>query len=740
MNFRTLFRCSAALAVVLPVAPQVYAQDNISASETASGYGGITDIIVTAQKRDQSLQDVGVSVTALGSEALATMGTSNITAIAMQVPGLQFNQYNSTVTVFNIRGVSQNDFADHLEAPVAVYADEAYVAATGAVAGMMYDLDHVEILRGPQGTLFGRNATGGLIHLISKKPTDVLDGFLRASYGSFDTFNAEGGIGGPLAEGLRGRLSFAANRSDGYVENLTGRDPKRQNNYALRAQIEADVGNRGEFYLKVHGIRNIHEGGGTTYYTPAMPDADGLGTPRGRTEDFAGAPCTGGCDLFGYQRPADLGYYQNSTDFNPEFNRTVYGGTARYTHDLDFATLTLLTDYLHLKKRYQEDSDVSPLPSMTYSIRQNLDQFSQEVRLSNNGDRLNWVAGLYYLNIKSKDYINLDFIAFGSDNEAPYSVKTNSYAAFGQVEYKFTDTLTGIVGARYTTDRKRFTYELIENGVSLFEFNPTLNPDLARRRFNNLTGKIGLDYKPDRDTLLYVSVNRGAKSGNWASPSAMPVVPEQLPHGQERLTNYEGGFKLTLLDRHMRLNGAIFYYDYKNYQAFSFINQIQSITNRDAWVKGAELEVQTVPFRGMNINLGASMLDTKVKNLSLPSGRIADRRLPQAPKLSINGLVRYSFDTSIGTVGLQVDGKYDSGSYFSVVNAPLDWEGKRFVGNARIDLATVDSGIELAFFVQNMFDKKYRVFHLDLSGLGLSQGVVAAPRSVGFSITKRFGG
>lgn len=157
------------------------------------------------------------------------------------MPSLQFNQYSPSVTIFNIRGVSQNGFTDHLESPVAVYTDEVYVSSTGGVAGQMYDLERVEVLRGPQGTLFGRNATGGLIHLISKAPTRAFEGFVRASYGRFNSVSTEGGFGGPITDDIRARLSFATNYSDGYVRNLGGRDNKRENNYAMRLQVLGDL-------------------------------------------------------------------------------------------------------------------------------------------------------------------------------------------------------------------------------------------------------------------------------------------------------------------------------------------------------------------------------------------------------------------------------------------------------------------------------------------------------------------
>src|SRR5499425_968772 len=177
-----------ALAVVTVVGLGV---SGLSAAQESDSGDKLAEIVVTAQKREQNLQEVGTSLTAFDANSLAQLGLKDVTSVTSQVPGLQFNQYGATVTIYNLRGVSQNDFSDHQEAPVAVYSDDAYIASTGALAGSMYDLQRVEVLRGPQGTLFGRNATGGLIQYVSAAPTDHPDGYLQITGGNFGTINSE---------------------------------------------------------------------------------------------------------------------------------------------------------------------------------------------------------------------------------------------------------------------------------------------------------------------------------------------------------------------------------------------------------------------------------------------------------------------------------------------------------------------------------------------------------------------
>ena len=218
--------------------------------ENEPGSDKLAEIVVTAQKREQNLQDVGTSVTAFDANSLQHLGLKDVTSVTGQVPGLQFNQFGATVTIYNLRGVSQNDFSDHQEAPVAVYADDAYIASTGALAGSLFDMQRVEVLRGPQGTLFGRNATGGLIQYISNQPTDTLDGYIDVSGGNLEHIDTEGAIGGPLTDTLSGRAAFATNHHEGYITNSLGGRINDQRQYAARLQLKWKLAENGEIRLK----------------------------------------------------------------------------------------------------------------------------------------------------------------------------------------------------------------------------------------------------------------------------------------------------------------------------------------------------------------------------------------------------------------------------------------------------------------------------------------------------------
>lgn len=720
-----------AMAALLPAVAA--AQTAIAVEEAPSD--GLGEIVVTAQKREQNIQQVSLAISALGREALADLGRQDMAALATKLPSLQVLAFSPTLTVFNIRGVSQNDFADTQEAPIAFYNDEVYVSALGAIAGQTYDLERVEMLRGPQGTLFGRNATGGLVQIVSAKPTRTLAGFLTVTGGSYGQLATEGAISGPLSDALRARLSFTTEHRGGYIKNSVGKDIGNARFYAGRFQLAGDVGAGGSFNLKIQGMRNDNERNGGLYsHRTAVANADGLGEYVGRNDNpFATCP---GCDVFGYVQ-AGTNPFRVAFNGPNNFSRTYWSATLRYEQDLGAATLTSISDYQYLRKRYGEDADMSPASIFRYPTAQNLDQYSQELRLSGNSDTLNWVLGGYAIKIVSKNDYNTDLSAIGLDEVYGGRLETVSFAGFGQVEYSFSDQLSLVGGLRYSADRKTVDFTHSENGTVDFTFNRASVGKLARQKFDDYSGKVGVNFKPDEDTLIYASVNRGIKGGGFGTPAFNPGDLTTIPFKEEVLTDYEAGVKLTL-GRSTHLNLAAFYYDYQDYQAFELVNIALAVRNKDATIKGAELEFNTRPADGLYLSAFATYLDSKVKDVVLPSGRITDTRMPQAPKLSVGGLVRYEIALGDDSLALQTDWKYDGAQYFSTFNAPVDRQAGRIVGNARATYAFADRRWEIAAFVTNLTDKEYKLYNLDLSGpFGFTQQTYARPRWFGASVTRR---
>ncbi len=720
-----------------------FASSAVSAEQPSEGIGQLQEIIVTAQKREQNLQDVGTSITAFNAEALSKLGFSSVTDIAMQVPGMQFNQFSPDLTVFNIRGVAQNDFSDHEEGPVAVYSDEAYVSSLGAIAGSMFDLERVEVLRGPQGTLFGRNATGGLIQYVSQKPTDEPSQFVSVTAGSFGELDTEGYVNGPLSNAVDARFSFATDYHGNIVQNRIGEGSEDLKQYAARLQFLFKLNDDAQLLVKLHGVTNPTLTGTGYTWSPAFPNPQtGLGATVPPNVNLWGT-CPG-CDVGGYKNTG--GPFNQAFNYPQYFDRTVYGSTVRLDWQLGHGmALTSVTDFLHLDKGYGEDSDVSPNPTLNYNTWQSFHQFSEELRVSGQAGSVKWVTGLFFLDMDTKDWANLIFGGPLADygTSGPYfSLKTLTYAPFVQAEWSINDSWTAIIGARYTHDEKIYQYSLTSPFGSLppiYEFDTTTNPGLADQTYNLPSWKGELDYKVTPDSLLYASVNRGAKGGGFNAPLSLPInSPSDIPFRPEQLTDYEFGEKTTFWGGKARVNAGVFYYDYKDYQAFLYSGVSEFVNNFPATVKGGELELSLLPTKWLNLQVGVSGLDAIIKNVVLPTGLVTNRIMPQAPKWSMNLLARYQWQALNSTWWVQGDSKTDTSMYYEAFNAPDDYQPGKTYANARVGFTSSDSKLEITAWCNNVTNKIYRVYSNDASSLGYDALVLAPPRWYGVTVGYHF--
>ena len=752
-----LSRKHVALLASMALAAASAVPSGAAADTSESGPGVLQEIVVTAQKREQNMQDVGTSITAFDAKQIENLRLTDATDLVEHVPGLQFNWFGPSLLVYNLRGVSQNDYGDHQEAPVAVYSDEAYIGAMGALAGSLYDLERVEVLRGPQGTLFGRNATGGLIQYLSRPPTDTLDGYLQVTGGRYVSgsdaagFNAEGAIGGPLTDNLSARLSFAVNKQAGIIENRIAEDIQDANQYAARLQFLLKPSDSMRLLLKLYEHRNIHEVPGDYSWTAAYPNAQGLGQVLPPDLNYWGG-CPG-CDLDGYRNPS-TNVFNQAVSTPGYFDRTVYGATARLTWDLSGSTtLTSVTDYQHMEKDYYEHSNPSPISPIFFGTAQTYWQFSQELRLNGQAEHFRWITGLYYLDRSSQDKV---LSVFGGTFTVPpienasnqNQLSTKSVAGFGQVEWDATADWTLTAGLRYTHDKIRYDYTLyniLQDGTSVpsLFFNPSTDPDLAERSFNLVSGKLEADYKGIRDLLLYASISRGVKGGGYSAPSfntsvfgLPPLTVDRLTYNPERLTSYEVGEKWIFLSGHARLNSAAFYYNYKDYQGITSVNFLNTVGNYQAYIKGGEVELEIAPVKGLDLQLGVSYLSATVQNVPLPNGVLADRWMPQAPRWSVVALARYQWAAGAGQLYAQTDWKFNSTSYFTILNNPTDFEPEQLWGNVQFGYTI--GNWDIAAICRNVSNRLYRVYNSDASGFGFAQPVFAPPRWVGMTATYRF--
>ncbi|MCP5183672.1 MAG: TonB-dependent receptor [Pseudomonadales bacterium] len=708
---------------------------------TSASAALIEEIVVTAQKREQNVQDVGIAISAVSGEQMRQLGFTNAQQVTAMAPGISTVQPNGEANyAIAMRGVAANDFTTNIESPVAIYLDEVYISQMSGAGFMLFDMDRVELLRGPQGTLYGRNATGGLAHFISVKPSEEFSGYAQATYGDYDQIKLEGAVGGALSDTLMARLSFATHDNDGYVENrLSGQKQNNAKDRAVRAQLLWEPTEDVSLLLNARGgSQDINTG----FFEHVSANVTGQYTPTEVNQvlgyiDNDGNPFKGDWDRPGHNDLKTRGY------------------TATLNWDFDSVTLTSITDYSTVKRDYIEDSDASPAPVFNFYLTTDTEQLSQEIRLNGSGDNFNWVAGVYYMDLNIEDSNGAEtepFIDPNSDTpdvsglDNPYETNTESLSLFGQFEYDFTDSLTGIVGLRWINDKKDHTYTTnavdFIPGTRLHNGNPNILATLAtysgKRKDKDFAWRLGLNWQASEDVLLYASYNRGVRSGGYNSPifplsPPLDYVDSVMSYDPEKLDAYEVGFKSTFADGLVQFNGAVYYYDYKDYQAFQIIGIDTITTNAQGESSGGELELKFSPAEGLEILLGAAYNDIEV---DLQNGSPKTTSV-QSPKWNLNALVRYEFSVGAGRMALQYDTMYRSKHYFALTKAPTVTENGYTVSNAAVSYTSADEHWVATAFVQNLTDEEYLVQTFDLSGpdvFGMVEQYYGKPRWWGVSV------
>ena len=374
---------------------------------------------------------------------------------------------------------------------------------------------------------------------------------------------------------------------------------------------------------------------------------------------------------------------------------------------------------------------------------------------------MRWTTGFYYLDIKHEGYAryDLDFSGtttrdlalFGFSGVTDSAIDVESWAIFGHLEYDLNEQWGVIAALRYTEDDRDTVFDSADIcgayicpgfpyiGFSSREADP--NGDLFNQSFENVSAKVELDWRPTDDTLVYLSFNRGHKSGaSRVTAGGLPATPlERFPHDEEVLHSVEGGIKTSFWDGRARLSANVFYYDYKDYQAFVAVPNVipgtLEIINLDGDAVGGEIELVMSPADGVDLLLGASFIDSEVKDVPLPIGTTRDSELPYSPSVALNGLARYEWPALGGMLAIQADFNYSDDFCFSVLCAPLDKEDSYVVGNVRVSYTTLDERWKLAAFVNNVSDTEYRIYTLDISALSFGTDAFANPRWAGGTIT-----
>lgn len=679
MAFRTREPSFARVAFNLTVAfgALTAAQAALAQQENS---GGLQDIVVTAQKRSESVQDVALAVTALGGDTLATRGAATISGLAQQVPSLNVSEQIGQARV-TLRGIGVDNISTGAESGVAFNQDSVYYSRSAAALASFYDVDRVEVLRGPQGTLYGRNATGGSVNIITLRPTQAFGLGGSLTLGNRQTINTEGYVTGGLSSAVSARLSFQVQHHDGYGRNLvTGKDIDNKNSQAVRGQLLFDAGGpltvlvAGDYYHsndRSNGYHYLGPAGETASGAPITPTALLLGGYAARNErDIA-------------------------TPNDPRAKAEFYGGRIDVGYRLsDVVRLRSLTAYRY--SNYTLDTDINPFSVSLFPLflREKSKQFTQEFQINAETDRNKFVGGIFYLheNIDGAENGSVNLLAVGGPNlvmQGFYAggvLRTQALAAYAQDTYSLTDQLRLTLGARYSWEKKRVADQ---SDFDLSRLYAPSNLPLApvfrsEKSFKAFTPKIGIEFEPVRDTLLYASFSKGFKSGTYNLGSSSPALQP------EKVNAYEAGIKTMLLDRRVRANIAGFYYDYSDLQVGQVRGQLLLLENAaTARIYGLEGEFAVQPVRNFEISLNASWLHARFRDYisadqarpggdgvtvdpvtGAPAFNLKGKALPQSPNYTINLAAQYAIPLASGELQLRAESFWSDRVYFSAFNRP----------------------------------------------------------------------
>jgi iron complex outermembrane receptor protein len=688
----------------------------------------VDDIIVTARRRSERLQDVPVAVTALTAEALENLQASTLGDLEGAVPNLTLHEGDANNAVVYLRGVGQVDSLAFADPGVGVYVDDVYLGRAQGAFLSVYDVDRVEVLRGPQGTLYGRNTIGGAVKFVSSRLTAEPSGRIEASVGDYNLIEARAAYGRALDDDgvwlARGAVSYAAR--DGYSENaFDGRSDGDRNQVAGRVSLEYRPNDALSVRLNLDGSSDRPD----TSRTPARA------TP-----------------VFGFPATSD-DPFRVDADFNDKADVDTRGVSVTVDYALnDMIGLKSVTAYRAMDYASHLDLDATPTAFFGVYVEEEQSQFSQEFQLNYTGERVNAVAGLFYFDETDETYSGLLGPAIGVVTSSLNDQHNRSYALYGQATLEVTDRLNLTAGLRYTYEDKDFSR--VQN---LFLAAPTTVPgrdetgllltDLdTSANWDALSPKIGVDYRLSDDVMAYASISRGFKSGGFDGRSN--DIDGARPFDQETLWAYEAGVKSTLLDRRLTLNAAAFWNDYTDLQLSSFTSDGAGgfealFTNAGAaTIRGIEVEAVARPVEGLTLNATVGYLDAQYDEYVGPGGvDISDQReLVNAPKWSARLGVVWEKDLgAAGRLTLGADAAHRSKVYPTVSSSEVLAQDGYTVVDAFVRWTDARDRLFAEVGGRNLTDERFIEHGFDLSASpGYQLAYYGAPSTVRLTVGARF--
>lgn len=733
------------LAIAIGSTPsQALAQMDQSPAAKDDATGG--EIIVTATKRSESINSVPMSISAASGDDLAAAGVKSADDLGKIVPGFTFTQSAYSTPVYSLRGVGFYNYDIASTPTVTVYQDEAPLPFSAMSRGAGFDLERVEVLKGPQGLLFGSNSTGGAVNYIAARPTSEFKAGLDAGYGRFDAWELGGFVSGPLSDTVGVRLAARHEGSGEWQTSATRPNDRngKRNFTQLRGLVDIAVGERLSVKLGVSAFwdKSDVQAAQLIQVNPLIPP---FVNPALLTQPIV-------------NNTARLGDWTPGTD--PKRDDRQWQVTGRIDYELsDAVTFTSLTSYADYRQADVVDPDGTALALADTVDTGSIKAFYQEVRLSGEfGQGSRWIVGGNYEDNKVNEVQSL--AATDASGFAPFAVffglpvpdaipltsqqNFKNYAVFGNLDLAVSDTVTLHAGLRYTDTTNNFTgctgnsaNGSLAQGLGIItqgnpaalgpnpvctQLDASLQPTITRTKLaeNNVSWRVGIDFKPSRDTLLYANVSRGYKIG------AFPLIPassvtQYTPVTQESLTAYEAGFKLSLADRKVQLNGAVFHYDYRDKQTlgsviltpniFGPLNLLVNIPKSK--VTGFEVQAVVRPVAGLTFNGAVTYVDSEIGDFTNfdPFGVVRNFRgeaFPNTPKWQWSLGADYDFPVSNGLngfLGVNLNGRSSANAALGS-NAILAVDGYTLL-DLRAGFGSADDRWKVTVWGRNVTDEYY---------------------------------
>jgi len=737
-------------------------------AQSAVAENVLEEIVVTAEKRAGTVQDTPVSIAAFSGDDLADAGINSTDALANYTPGLTIQK--EVIGKVVIRGIGTENYTVGSDPGVAIHKDGVYLARSSVSIFDFFDVNRIEVLRGPQGTLYGRNASGGVVNILSNEPTGESGGYARLDVGNYAKRRLEASINGAFSEAVQGRLSVLYAERDGYSKNIfPGRaavPPSGGNGFGVPALSSASVREVDELdnqdLFAVRGQLKVAFSDSTELLLGAEVTRDDSLPPAFKYFDTSNAywfNLLGPDNALSDLRTVSQGFETVIPGTNrsvPSVGKADQDSVfARLTWDLGGVTLSSLTGYRKIDFSWINDGDGFDTYFVNYFQTDESDQVTQEFQLTSNDPdaKLQWLVGAYYLDESAKTFTGIPFLAFVNP-AAPYllwdgEANTSAYAVFGQATYAFSDRLRVTVGARYNKEDKDGFLDYNAFGFLL----PRNNLDDS---WDAVTPKFGIDYDFTDDVMGYLSVTRGFKSGGFN------LLAYQPPYDPEYLWSYELGLKTKSADGRLIANFGAFYYDYKDLQVGKVVNLSATVVNAaKAEIMGAEAEVRAVLGNGFELNAGLAYLQTEYKEFvtedpGWPGGAgcgtlvtapreisLAGCELPRSPELQ--GNIGLSWERALASgarVTLRGDYAYRGDQYFTQFNRDEVAQDAYGIVNARIGFRSASDSWGVTLYGDNLADEEYFATVLEsgvaAAGTVVPQAVLGPPRTYGVVFDVKF--